>query len=371
MRERLTAAAALAVLLLLAGAGAAAPAPDVGDTTGEFATAPLVQKPVARDLRGLLALVDGNLPLRVTLASRDQAVGHPWRVYGDTLLLVAPTAWEAGQAPRRVDLRGVPLDDITRVEQSRSGARAGAGWGAKSGALVVGGLGLLVGVAVAAISDGDSDVVPVLAFGAVGAGAGALAGGGLGAGIGALGRDWVTLWPLDAAGEALPQDAAAGDATRRARLVVEGAWSFDDGAELDGRGPGARLGIVRRIGDIFELGPFAEYHDLRGLYRYESIYDPYPPATGSLAARNRQFILGLDLRAHGRGEGVRPFGTAGIGWCLGGDFHVGAHGGGGLRWRGRSGHEVSLVVRRYFEVTGARPRQSRFWSVAAGVTFGR
>lgn len=370
LRERLAAASALAVLLLLTGAGAATPVADGADTDGEFTTAPLVQRLVARDLRELLALVDGTLPLRVTLASRDQAVGHPWRVYGDTLLLVPPAAWEAGRSPRRADLRGVSLDDIVRVEQSRSGARAGAGWGAKSGALVVGGLGLLVGAAVSALSEGDSDATPIVAFGAMGAAAGALAGGGIGAGVGALGRDWATLWPPAEAGGEAPPDGTGGDGGRRTRFRLEGAWSFDDGAEEDGHGPGARIGIVRRLSDALELGPFAEYHDLRGTYRYDSHLEAYPPGDVFLASRNRLFALGLDVHAHRRGAGVGPFGSAGIGWCLGDDLYVGAHGGGGVRWRGRSGHVFSLVVRRYFEVTGTQAREGRFWSLAAGVTFG-
>lgn len=370
MRKRIAAASALSILLLLPGAGTATPTPDSADAGGEFAPAPLVQRPVARDLRELLALIDGTRPLRVTLASRDQAVGHPWRVYGDTLLLVPPAAWEAGRAPRQADLRGVSLDDIVRVEQSRSGARAGAGWGAKSGALVVGGLGVLVGAAISALSESDSDATPIVAFGAMGAAAGALAGGGIGAGVGALGRDWATLWPLAEADGAPPPDGTNGDGPRRTRFRLEGTWSFDDGAEADGHGPGARIGLVRRLSDSLELGPFAEYHDLRGTYWYDSHIEGYPPGGSFLASRHRLFALGLDVHAHRRGAGARPFGSAGIGWCLGDDLYVGAHGGGGVRWRGRSGHVFSLVVRRYFEVTGTQPREGRFWSVAAGVTFG-
>jgi hypothetical protein len=372
-RERLTSASVLAVLLLLPGAGAATPAP--GGTDGEFTTAPLVEQPVARDLRELLALVDGNLPLRVTLASRDLAVGHPWRVYGDTLLLVPPAAWESGRTPGPEDLRGVSLDDIVRVEQSRSGARAGAGWGAKSGALVVGGLGLLFGAVVASLSEGDSDAMPVVALGAIGAAVGALAGGGIGAGVGAgvgaLGRNWVTLWPLADAGGKAPPDVTGGDSLRRTRFQLEGAWSFDDGAEDGGRGLGARVGLVRRLSDAVELGPFAEYHDLRGTYWYDSRFETEPPTGGFLAARNGVFALGLDVHAHSRGAGFGPIGSAGIGWSLSEDLYLGAHAGAGARWRGSSGHVFSLLVRRYFEVAGTQAREGRFWSIAAGITFGR
>lgn len=369
LRERPAAALWLLALLTLGAAGVVTSArADDGDG-GEFATAPLVERSPARDLREVLALADEALPLRVTLASRDQVVGHPWRVYGDTLLLVPPTAWRAGRESPPADLRGVPLADLVRVEQSRSGARAGAGWGAKSGALIVCGLGLLTGAAVSVFSDSESDLAPIVAFGAMGAAAGALTGAGIGAGVGALGREWIQLWPADSAGGVLPDDAVTGAGSRRARLAVEAAWSFDDGAEQDGRGPGVRVGVVRRFGDHLELGPFAEYHDLRGLYRYENSYDPYPPAGGHLALRSRMFALGLDVRLHRRGPGLRPFGTVGIGWCLGDDLYLGLNGGGGLRWRGGD-NVFTLVVRRHHEATGTEPREGRFWSIAAGVTFG-
>lgn len=363
-------APALAVMLLFGLAGAVPPALAEDPGGHEFGAAPLADPLVPRDLRELLALVDGDLPLRVTLGSRDQAVGYPWRIYGDTLLLVPPTDWKAGRTPEPEMLRGVPLDEILRLEQSRSGVRAGAGWGARSGALVVGGLGLLVGTAVSALSEGDSDVTTILAFGAMGAAAGALTGGGIGAGVGALGRDWVTIWPFETAGGLPPHGAAAGGVARRTRFAMEGAWSFDDGAEQDGRGPGVRIGIVRRVGGRFEMGPFAEYHDLRGLYRYTGTGQFYPHTSDFLAARTRLFALGLDVRTQGRSQGARLFGTTGLAWCLGDGLYIGAHAGAGLRWRGRGTHDLTLVVRRHFGVIGSEPRQSRFWSIAAGVTFG-
>lgn len=368
-------APALAVLLLLGRADAAAPARADDPVGHEFEGMPPSTSstpPVARNLRELLALVDGAVPLRVTLSSRDQAIGNPWRVYGDTLLLAPPAEWTAGRTPERATLLAAPLPDIIRVEQLRSGVRAGAGWGAKSGALVVGGLGLLVGTAVSALTDGDSDASAILALGAIGAAAGALAGGGIGAGVGALGHDWVAIWPLEAAGEVAGAGAAAQGpaAGNGARLALEGGWSFDDAAEQDGRGPGVRLGVVRRIGGRFEMGPFAEYHDLRGLYPYRGSTGYYPATDYYLAARTRLFALGLDVRTQGRGRGPRPCGTTGLAWCLGDGLYVGAHAGAGLRWQHGNGHELTLLVRRHFGVLGSEPRESRFWSIAAGITFG-
>lgn len=364
---------AIAALLLVAALSAVSTAladeiPRPG-TPASPLTPPAGDPP--RDLRELLALVDGNLPLRLTLASRDEVVGHPWRIQDGHLQVVPATAFRQGQAPRAGELVSVPVADIVRVEQSRSGARAGAGWGAKTGAIVVGGLGLLVGAAVAGLSEGDDDAAPVLGFGIVGVGAGALVGGGIGAGVGALGRDWVTLWPPDEAGEPSSGDVAGGQPARRARFALEAGWSVDDRAEVDGRGPGARIGLVRRLGGAIEMGPFAEFHDLHGATLYEYQYDPaYPPYDPLLVARNRMFSLGLDVRANGQARGVRFMGTAGIGWCLSDELYIGANAGLGLRRRGEGGHEVSLLVRRHFEVTGMESRQGRFWSVAAGITFG-
>lgn len=377
------AAPVLAVLLLLGQAIAAVPVRADDPVGHEFEEMPASTSPaplVARDLRELLALVEGDVPLRVTLSVRGQVIGHPWRVYGDTLLLVPPAEWKPGRAPERAGLPGVRLDDIVLLEQSRSGARAGAGWGAKSGALVVGGLGLLVGTAVSALSDGDGDATTILALGAIGAAAGALAGGGIGAGVGALGHDWVAIWPPAAAGRlagrghgAADVDATSivsGGTARRSRLALEGGWSFDDAAEHDGRGPGVRLGIVRRVGGHFEMGPFAEYHDLRGLYRYTALEGLHPDAVEFLAARTRLFALGLDVRTLGRGRGPRPCGTTGLAWCLGDGLFVAAHAGAGVRWQCGDGHELTLLVRRHFGVLGSQPRESRFWSIAGGITFG-
>lgn len=345
-----------------AGGGAAA-------TAGEFAPAPMRQQQT-RDLRELLALAEGDLPLRVTLASRDQVMGHPWRVFGDTLQLVPPRAYRPGQSPRAGDLVPVFVADIMRLEQARSGARTGAGWGAKTGAIVVGGLGLLVGAAVAGLSESDEDVGPIAGFAIVGIGAGALVGGGIGAGVGALGRSWITLWPQAEAGASEPGDLV-GDG-RRAHFLIEGGWSVDDRAEVDGRGPGVRLGLMRRLSGAFEMGPVAEFHDLEGRIRYDDYYGWYPeyPYEPVLASRNRMFSLGLDVRANGQAGGVRVLGTTGLGWCLSDELYIGANAGIGLRRRAAGGQELSLVVRRHFEVTGIEPHNGRFWSVAAGFTFG-
>lgn len=357
----------LPMMVLAVASGARA-----DDRSTEFATGPLAEPVAPRDLRELLATVDAKYPLRVTLSTREIIEGHPWRVYGDTLLLVPPTEYAAGIAtPDPAHLLAAPVTDIIRVQQRQSGLARGAGWGAKSGALVGGGLGVLLGVVVAAISeDGDDDIgdVGVVAMASLmGAGTGALFGSGIGAGVGAMTHDWYTIWPLgDSQGGGHPDGTVA-----RTRMCVEAGWSHDTDAIEDGSGPGGRLGILRRLGDRVEMGPFVEYHNIRGLvlneYQYYYPYDdyvPYPTSTSS------QLSLGLDVRVNSTTVGSRPFFDSGIGWCAAGDLFLGAHVGAGLRWRGDNHNEYSLALRRYFALTGTDGERGRFWAVSAGITFG-
>jgi hypothetical protein len=349
-------------LMVLALAGSAR----ADDRATEFATEPLAEPVVPRDLSELLATVDAKYPLRVTLSTRETVEGHPWRVYGDTLLLVAPTEYTAGiAAPDAAHLLTAPVTDIIRVQQRRSGLASGAGWGAKSGALVGGGLGLLIGVLVATISEDDDSVAgPIVVISLAGVGTGALLGSGIGAGVGAMTHDWYTIWPL---GED-PDGEHPDGAIARTRMCVEAGWSHDTEALVDGSGPGARLGILRRLGDRVEMGPFVEYHNIRGLiledYDWYYGYEQYEVSTSS------QLSLGLDVRVNSAAVGSRPFFDSGVGWCAAGDLFLGAHLGAGLRWRNEGNTEYSLALRRYFALTGTDGDRGRFWAVSAGITFG-
>lgn len=365
LAARIRRQACLVVCVLGGALALSAPPAVAADAAAEFGAPPLVERPQPRELRELLATVDDDLPLRVRLASREVVEGHPWRVYGDTLLLVPPAEFlRLGLAPTPRVLVRAPVAEIVQVQQRRSGLQGGAGWGAKSGVIVGGGLGVLIGVAVAALAEDDDAVVgPVLALGLVGVASGAIVGSGIGAGVGALTHDWYTLWPVAADGEVAPGDADGGP--RRTRVCAEAGWSSSVDADIDGRGLGARLGIMRRLGQWAEMGPCLEYHGIEGLADYESYYG----GTGQRLTE-RVFALGLDVRANGGALGARPFASFGLGWFLGDGLYLGVHGGGGVRWRDGGGREYSLALRRYAPLTDTDGDEGHFWSLGAGFTFG-
>lgn len=313
----------------------------------EFTAAPLAVAP--RDLRELLATVDGDRLLRVSLDARETIEGYPHLVVADTLLLT----------PREgtVMLRA-PLMDIVNVQQRQPGTRSGAGWGATSGVIAGGALGALFGIVVAALGDDDdSDAGPIVAFAIGGVAAGALLGGGIGAGIGAMTHGWATLYPLDS--------AESEDHEPRTRLCVEPGGNFGVKNLQGSGGFSARLGILRRLGERVEMGPVAEYHDIRGITVIES-YGGYT----YMSETDRLLAVGLDVRVNDEAAGLRPFGSTGVGWCVSEDLYLGGHLGGGLRWRGDHGHEFSVGARRYFSLTGTQARRAQFWAVTAGVTVG-
>jgi hypothetical protein len=355
---------AVAMAMATAVAALATTALAVGDPTTEFATRPLRETFAPRDVREVLALVEADLPLRVRLLSREQQEGYPWRVEGDTLRLIPLATYRAGDmAPADTVLLAVPVTEIIAVWQQRSGVREGLKWGAKSGAIIGGGLGMLVGAALSSLSDDDSDAAPIMAASLIFAASGAAAGTLVGGAVGALTSDWFPLWPPD---EGVGPDGGPAGNLSRARWCLEPGWSFRSEAETDGSGPSLRMGFLRRLGRWVELGPCVEYHDIEGELWRDSYYGgPY------LSHASNKLGLGLDIHLDERGLGLRPLGTAGLGWFAGDDLYLGAHLGAGLRWRSAQGTELSLTARRYLPLTGSETDIARFWAVSAGVTLGR
>lgn len=316
----------------------------------EFTATPLAEPP--HDLRQLLATIDGEHLLSIDLAAGRTVEGYPHRVVADTLLLTT----EEGAAP----LLRAPLAEIVKIRQRRSGAASGAGWGAVSGVVAGGALGALFGIVVASIDD-DDGAGPIVAFSLGGVAAGALLGSGIGAGIGAMTHGWRTVYPLDESDDF----ASVDEGSPRTRLCLEPGWNFGVSGVRDSAGLGARLGVLRRLGGRLEMGPFIEYHDISG------VREVYPYYGGVyLDQTSRLLAVGIDVRANGTDTGWRPFGTGGTGWCVSNDLYLGGHLGGGIRWRGDSGHEFSLGARRYFSLTGGQARIAQFWSVTAGIAVG-
>ena len=368
---------ALALLLLPLVAAPVAPDPataqadDVGGagapgaTSGEFAVSPLREPAPERDLRAVLADAATGRLLRVLLRDGSQVDGFPWGVVGDTLRLLRPAVpgaeSTAATAERVAPTIALPLPAIAAAWQQRPGTREGLRWGAKSGAIVMGGLGLLVGAVVVAFGGEDSDLWPVALFGGVGALAGAGAGSIVGGVAGSLTLDWLPLWP-----PGLDEGPAEGGDGRvqHTHWNLEPGWASHPEAETGGSGPGLRVAVLRRLGRGVELGPCLEYHDVGGTAWNEAYYGgAYLSATSSVLA------LGLDVHANDSAPGLRPLASAGLGWAIRDGVYLEAHLGAGLRWRNARGTEWSLIGRRFLALSGDDPDFGRFWTLSAGVAF--
>ena len=360
----------LALLFLSLAAALVAPHPaaaqtdDVGGAgSGEFSVSPLREPAPERDLRGVLADAATERLLRVLLRDGSQVDGFPWGVVGDTLHLLPPATPGAASTSATAECVArtiaLPLPAIAAAWQQRPGTREGLRWGAKSGAIVMGGLGLLVGVAVAAFGGEDSDLWPVALFGGVGALAGAGAGSIVGGVAGSLTVDWLPLWPPGL--EEGPAEDSDGR-VQRTHWNVEPGWASHPEAATGGSGPGLRVAVLRRLGRGVELGPCLEYHDIGGTAWQDAYY-----GGAQLSGTSPVLALGLDIHANDSAPGLRPVASAGLGWAVRDGVYIEAHLGAGLRWRSARGTELSLVGRRFVALSGEDGELGRFWTASAGV----
>lgn len=296
-----------------------------------------------RDLRELLATVDGDLALRVVLADGKRVEGRAYRVETDTLLLTT----DAGLIAR------APLAEILEISGRRQGTREGARWGATTGAATLGTLGALFGLAISALGESDS-AAPVIGGGLLGIAVGATVGSGVGAGLGAMDRRWEIIYPTGAP----PQP-------RRVRLSLEAGQAFGRNLVEGGDGFSGRLSVLKRTSPWVELGPIAEFHDVEGYNLVETPYGTYAEsASVSLGA-------GFDVRVHSPAPGVRPFLSTGLAWRAQDGLHLGSHAGGGVRWRTAGAAELTLALRYQFLVTRSHEESPGFWTINAGIVFGK
>jgi hypothetical protein len=279
--------------------------------------------------------------------------GYPVLVHADSVLM-------------RRDESGGPVSSqalatIVAAREWRSNAGRGFGWGATSGAVIVGSFGLLMGAYLSSINDSDdSDLAPLCAMTFMGLGAGALAGGALGGGVGALSSSWVEFWPQVSG---LPE----GESARYAKATRLGLWAGAGRSLLDGyevtRFAG-QVSLGRSLGRSLSLGPELGYFHFNGTSRLQSGNGTY------VLGRDSILKIGLAANYRARRPGVGPFATAGIGWFISDDAYLGAHAGGGLRWQYGSGHDLEFDVHHHFSFTDVSPGQvSRFWTLGLGFGF--
>lgn len=306
------------------------------------AAAPAADDP-PRELRELLATVDGQATLRIRVAAGEPVIGQAHHVENDTLVVRS----DAGTPAR------VALADIVEVSLRRETVREGAHWGATIGATALGTLGALFGLALSAW-EGDPEAAPAVAGGLIGIAVGGAIGSGVGAGIGAMDRSWDVVYPTTA-----PR------VERRTRLALEGGSAFGRGLIEGGDGVSARLSVLKRTSRRLEIGPVAEFYDVGGYKYTDSPWGVYAESASISLG------VGFAVRANSAARGLRPFADTELAWRAQDGLHLGSHVGGGLRWRGQGAAELTVGVRHHFLVTHSEETSPAFWSVTAGVVLGR
>ncbi|MGD9546343.1 MAG: hypothetical protein AB7V45_02235 [Candidatus Krumholzibacteriia bacterium] len=352
-------AALLALVVLLAALPAAA---DPGDFS-EFNPSEKIED-VDPDLRSILATVEQDRLLRITLMSRVRMEGYPYLVRADTLLILSPDGF---QEYRRTGLpSGVlaaPVDQIARIQQRRSGAARGGQWGLTAGGLAGGTLGVMLGLVVAGINDNqDSDVNPVLGLGLVGAAMGAAVVGGIGAGIGSLTYSWYSIHPRSGPRESEPliEPGAPTILDFQVGYAVGKSYGYSlSGLSLQG-------GFLRRIGGKASLGPAIGYHHLTGTRSFDTA-----DYQGTASFGDPVVTVGLDLKIFAGTGGLHPYLDLGAGAHIASDLYPGAHVGGGLLLAGAGGTSGYLGVRYHFNLHGDFDGGiSDFWVIGAGLGLG-
>jgi hypothetical protein len=336
------------IYLLCLVAGASLVSPCAGQTEDPSLAAVLQTVPAARRLE-------------IKFASGELLHGSLLQVHNDTLML--KRADQNGQ-PGPVTLHA--LAQVERVRQWRSNVNRGAGWGAASGGVFLGGFGLLVGlVATGYNSHADSDVAPIVAGTLAGAAIGALAGATLGGGVGALINTWQEIWPngadLAANETSPPQPARPNSPTRLGLFAGLGrtAQLSPDFTRL-----GGRVSLAKTLSRRLNLGPEIAYYDFG-----EPLVSHQAGVT-TVTSRQNLHRVAVALHLQRQSPGFAPYLTLGGGWYQQDSMFAGGHVGGGLRWRFPDGRDLELDLRHHFNLTDVDPDQvAKFWTLGIGFGF--
>ncbi len=331
---------AITLLFLATAPGYAATDPEPGPDPTTLLTEVLRDQPA-------------NRLFEITLGSGQFARGYLTAVRGDSLYL---REQEDGGTTF-----AYALNEIILVRQWHTNASGGAGWGATTGAVILGGFGTLVGLYAASLDTGDNDVGPVVGLTMVGAGMGALAGGLLGGGMGALISSWHEIWPEDI-GPPLPEPPRR---SRNTRLGLFAGLGNARTLELDYSRFTGRVTLHKALGKAASLGPEIAYHDFGGpVITYQDNGSSVQQTAGIVA-----FSLGAMVR--NRSLGLGPYLAMGTGWYLSDASFLGAHVGGGLRWQVRRSLDFSLDIRYHFSFTSVADDEiDEFWTLGLELGLG-
>ena len=350
----------LSLLIIISGGLSIGPAMASEGPPDEIPHPARQPKPVADvPLSEALRLLPAKRLIELTLPEGQFARGYAVQVSNDTLHLRRDKHELAPVTP-------YPLAEILRVREWRTNTSRGAGTGAISGAIVIGGFGILVGLAIASwdADNNDDYVAPVIATTLLGAGVGAFAGGVLGAGMGSLISSWQPVWPGSETPRApqLPDEPVYSHNTR-VNLFAGGGRTLLPEYEVTSLV--GRVSLHKTLGQRVSLGPTIGYHNFGG---HEVLF-----TSESIEVRSRDDILMMALTGKVRGarSGFAPYATAGAGWFLGNEAFIGGHLGGGLHWQTHGSTDLELDIRYHFNFSRVDSDQiDRFWTVGLNFGFG-
>jgi hypothetical protein len=246
--------------------------------------------------------VPSGRAVEISLANGSRYDGTIAHVSADSVLLdVREPEWAAPTTT-------LALDEITRVRERRSNLGRGAGWGAVSGAVVGGSLGLLSGLYLASTNDTqDSDAGPVIGGTLVGAAMGAAAIGVVGLGVGAMTKSWRTIYGV----EEPDREESAGDDRAPSRLDVGIGSGILERDDVEFQGFAGRLGLLKQVSAHMEMGPHFEYVHLGGT---ETVYQDGGYYTVN---SDPSFQASLGIKLNARRTGFAPPASGGFGWYWG------------------------------------------------------
>ena len=259
-----------------------------------------------------------------------------------------------------IETASYALDEILRVRAWQANSARGAGWGATSGAVVVGGFGALVGMYASAIR-GNDNAGPVVAFALIGAGVGAAGGGLVGGSVGLLISSWQQVWPTGA-DLRLPGSAPTSKNARLNLFAGSGSTTLPD---YEVTRPVGRISLHKNLNPNASLGPAVGYHKFGGT--------EVTQLPGSTETRSRDGILqvGMEFKIRADRTGFSPFATTGAGWYLGNGVFIGGHAGGGLRWAVSDFTDLEFDVRYHFSFTDTDEDDiDSFWTIGLNLGFG-
>ena len=308
-------------------------------------------------LESALAKLNPSNIIEVTLLNGDRYWGNFAGVQGGELVL-AP-APETGLPTSQ---QSWPLQEIVRLRVERSGARRGFSTGFATGAVAVGSLSLLWGLAISTLNESDDDTMGIIGFTALGTLAGGLGLGVIGAGIGALTDVWYTLYesPL-APTEILPVHP---DETRLG-LGIGVASGFNAGEDFQETGLYSQLGLQKTLGSSFEFGPEIAYYDLGGTVTHGTGDTSYFMSVSPV------LTIGLAGSFQSNRNGWVPYFVTGTGYYIDGGEYLGLSFGGGLRHRGSGRQDVKLEIRDHVNLydDGHSFHYDHFLTLGANISF--